>query len=206
MILERVCVGELEVNCYILANQGSSEAVIIDPGDEKDKIVKVMARHSLRPVAIINTHGHIDHIGCDDDFGAAIYCHERDAALLKDSRLNLSGFLSTPFSVKSEINQLKDGQVIGLAGIEFKIIHTPGHSPGGICLLVKDGAKDLLFSGDSLFRSSIGRTDFAGADGDALISSIKEKLFVLPDKTVVYPGHGPATTIGHEKKHNQFLI
>ncbi|MFA5155857.1 MAG: MBL fold metallo-hydrolase [Candidatus Omnitrophota bacterium] len=206
MILERVCVGELEVNCYVVAGDGSPAAVVIDPGSEKDKIAKVLAKHKLKAVAVINTHGHIDHIGCDDDFGVPVYCSEKDAKLLKDSRLNLSGFLSSPFSVKSAITQLKDNQVISLAGIEFKVIHTPGHTPGGICLLVKDEARYVLFSGDSLFRSSVGRSDFEGADGEALINSIKERLLVLPDETVVYPGHGPATTIGYEKEHNPFLV
>jgi hydroxyacylglutathione hydrolase len=206
MILETVRVGELQVNCYILAVGDSAEAIIIDPGDQKDKISKVLVRHRLKPIAIINTHGHIDHIGCDDEFAVPIYAHEKDAALLKDSRLNLSGFLSAPFSVKSEIGQLRNGQKLKLAGIELEVIHTPGHTPGGICLLVKAEGRDILFSGDTLFHGSVGRADFEGADEATLLKSIREKLLILTDETVVYPGHGPTTTIGYEKKHNPFLI
>jgi hydroxyacylglutathione hydrolase len=206
MILETVRVGELQANCYILALSDSAEAIIVDPGEQKDKIAKVLARHKLKPVAVVNTHGHIDHIGCDDDFSVPIYVHEKDAALLKDSRLNLSGFLSAPFSVKSgEIKQLRDGEKLKLAGIELEVIHTPGHTPGGICLLVKAEGKDILFSGDTLFHGSVGRADFEGADEATELESIKKKLLVLADETVVYPGHGPETTIGYEKKHNPFL-
>ena len=205
MILETICVGELQANCYILAASESAEAIIIDPGEQKDKILRVLARHKLKAVAVVNTHGHIDHIGCDDEFAVPVYVHEKDAALLKDSRLNLSGFLSAPFSVKSEIKQLKDGQKLKLAGIELEVIHTPGHTPGGICLLVKAESRDILFSGDTLFHRSVGRTDFEGADEDSLLKSIREKLLILSDETVVYPGHGPTTTIGYEKKHNPFL-
>jgi glyoxylase-like metal-dependent hydrolase (beta-lactamase superfamily II) len=206
MILEAVCVGQLQANCYILARQDSAEAVIIDPGAEKDKISRVLLKHRLRPVAIVNTHGHIDHIGADDEFGLPVYVYEKEAALLKDPGVNLSGFLSLPFSVTSEIRPLRDGQKIKLAGIELEVIHTPGHTAGGICLLLRQQNGDILFSGDSLFRGSIGRTDFSGGDEHTLIKSIREKLLVLADKTVVYPGHGPATTIGYEKRHNPFLI
>ena len=205
MILETVCVGELQVNCYILALSESAEAIIIDPGEQKDKILRVLARHKLKPIAVINTHGHIDHIGCDDGFAVPVYAHEKDVALLKDSRLNLSDFLSAPLSVKSEIKQLRDGQMLKLAGIELEVIHTPGHTPGGICLLVKAEGRDILFSGDSLFHGSVGRTDFEGADEASLLKSLREKLLILADETVVYPGHGPTTTIGYERKHNPFL-
>ena len=206
MILETVCVGELQANCYILAAVAGREAVIIDPGSQKDKILRVLAKHKLKAAAVINTHGHIDHIGCDDELGVPVYAHEKDVALLKDSRLNLSGFLSLPFSVKSEIKQLRDKEKINLAGIQLEVIHTPGHSPGGICLLTKNQDKDILFSGDTLFYGSVGRTDFEGADEATLLESIREKLLVLPDQTIVYPGHGPSTTIGYERKHNPFLI
>lgn len=205
MILETVCVGHLQVNCYIIAAKNQTEALIIDPGSQKEKIIKVLAKHKLFPAAVINTHGHFDHIGCDDDFGVPVYVHKKDAALLRDPELNLSGCFFSPFSVKSQIKELHDSQKISLAGLELEVIHTPGHTPGGICLLVKWEGKNILFSGDTLFRSSVGRTDFDGADTEALIKSVREKLFVLPDETIVYPGHGVATTIGYEKKHNPFL-
>lgn len=205
MILETVCVGALEVNCYILASDKAQEAIIIDPGAQENKIRDVLDKHKLRPAFIINTHGHIDHIGCDDEFGVPVYVHRDDAALLKDAKLNLSGFLVTPYSVKSVIKTLEDCKNISLGEIELQVIHTPGHTPGGICLLMKAPCDNILFSGDTLFCEGIGRTDFNGADEGMLIKSIKEKLLVLADNTIIYPGHGPTSTIGYEKKHNPFL-
>lgn len=206
MILETVCVGALEVNCYILALDKAQKAIIIDPGAEENKIRNVLERHKLKPAFIINTHGHIDHIGCDDKFGVPVYVHRADAQMLKDAKFNLSSFLATPYSVKSAPEALEDGQDISLDGIKLQVIHTPGHTPGGICLLMKAPRDNIIFSGDTLFNEGIGRADFAGADPDTLIKSIKERLLVLADDTVIYPGHGPASTIGHEKKHNPFLI
>ncbi len=206
MILETVCVGALDVNCYILAPANAQEAIIIDPGDQENKIRRVLDKHKLRPAFIINTHGHIDHIGCDDAFGVPVYVHRDDAPLLKDAKLNLSTMLVESYSVKSAIKTLQDNQGISLDGIELQVIHTPGHTPGGICLLMKAPYDNILFSGDTLFCEGIGRTDFQGGDEGRLIRSIKDKLLVLADDTVIYPGHGPISTIGHEKKHNPYLL
>ncbi len=205
MIFETVGVGPLMVNCYILASSPGSLAVIIDPGQEKHKIDRKLAKHNLKPGLVINTHGHIDHIGCDDDFGVPVYAHRLDAVLLRDEDLNLSTFLVSGFSVKSNIVELEDGQTVTLDDIVLEVIHTPGHTPGGISLLLKSPEKNILFSGDSLFRESVGRTDFEGASHDELMKSIREKLLILDDQVVVFPGHGPKTTIGHEKTHNPFL-
>jgi len=205
MIIEVVLVGHLEVNCYVLAAKEGLRAIIIDPGGEDRKIKKVLDRHQLKPGIVVNTHGHIDHIGCDDKFGAPVYIHTDDAALLKDAGLNMSEFLNIPFTVNSKINTLQDKDKIELDGVELEVIHVPGHTPGGIALLLKAPKDKILFSGDSLFCRSIGRTDFPGADGGLLIQGIKEKLFILPDDTVVYPGHGPSSTIGEEKRENPFL-
>lgn len=206
MILETVVVGQLMVNCYILASSAGGRAMIIDPGADKDKIGRRLKKYNLRPEFIINTHGHIDHIGCDDDFGVPVYVHSLDAALLKDKDLNLSTFLVTGYSVKSEIKPLQEGQKICLDDIELEVIHTPGHTPGGMCLLLKKPQGNILFSGDTLFHESIGRTDFQGASGTQILKSIKEKLLVLNDQIVIYPGHGPVSTIGHEKQHNPFIV
>jgi len=206
MILETICVGPMQVNCYVLAQEAYAEAIIIDPGDEDNKIKRVLKKHNLRPAFIINTHGHIDHIGCDDKFDAPIYIHKNDLALLKDPQLNLSAFFAAPFSIESKINALEDKQKVELGNIQLEVIHTPGHTPGGICLLMHKPNNKILFTGDSLFCNSIGRTDFPGADGELLIRSIKEKLFSLADDTLVYPGHGPATTMGEEKMNNPFLM
>lgn len=206
MIFETVVVGQFMVNCYILASSQGRRAIIIDPGEDKHKITKRLQKYNLKPEFIINTHGHIDHIGCDDDFGVPIYVHSLDAALLKDEDLNLSTFLVTGYSVKSQIHPVEEGQKIYLNDIELEVIHTPGHTPGGISLLLKKPKNNILFTGDALFRESVGRTDFQGASGTQLLKSIKEKLLILDDDIVIYPGHGPASTIGHEKKHNPFIV
>lgn len=205
MILESVEVGQLQVNCYILAEETNSAAVVIDPGDEENKIRRVLRRLGLTAGLIINTHGHIDHIGCDDKFGVPVYIHQNDLKLLRDANLNLSAFLSSPLTIKSEVKTVEDEDVITHGKIQLEVIHTPGHTLGGISLLLADSDSPILFSGDSLFYRSIGRTDFPGADGELLLKSIKERLFNLPAETIVYPGHGPSSTIGDEKKYNSFL-
>lgn len=206
MIFQAICVSSLQVNCYILAEDEAQEAIIIDPGDEPDKIKAFLKKHRLKAHWIINTHGHFDHIGADDEFGVPVYIHRLDAALLKDPRLNLSGMFASGCTVKAQINTLEDGQELALGKIRLEVIHTPGHTPGGICLLLKGPRPEMLFSGDSLFYHGIGRTDFPGADEGVLIAAIKDKLLKLADDTLVYPGHGPSSTIGAEKKQNPFLI
>lgn len=205
MILEAVCVGTMEVNCYILASGPDSQVIIIDPGDEKEKIERVLKKYNLKPGFIINTHGHIDHIGCDDKFGVPVYIHRQDLALLKNPKLNLSAFFACPFSLKSNVKTLEDKETIGLGPIQLEVIHVPGHTPGGISLLMKKPKDNILFTGDSLFYHGIGRTDFPGSSEELLMESIKTKLLKLRDDTIVYPGHGPYSTIGEEKKNNPFL-
>lgn len=205
MILETVSVGHMQVNCYIIASGPDSQAIIIDPGDDKKKIERVLKGHNLTPAFIINTHGHIDHIGCDEGFGVPIYVHRQDAALLKSPELNLSIFLGGAFSVTSKVKELEDKDSVKLGDLELEVIHVPGHSPGGIALLMKKPENNIVFTGDSLFYHSIGRADFPGASSAVLIKSIKEKLFKLNDNTIVYPGHGPSSTIGEERNNNPFL-
>lgn len=205
MILETVVVGPMEVNCYIVAEAPRSKAVIIDPGDDEPAIRSALARHGLVPEIIINTHGHIDHIGCDDKFKIPVYVHRQDLALLKDPRLNLSAYLSEEMSVKSDIHVLEDAQEIAAAGLLMQVIHLPGHTPGGIALLMKKPQGKVIFTGDSLFYHSIGRSDGPGGDPFLLIRSIKEKLLGLAPDTIVYPGHGPSSTIGQEKQENEYL-
>lgn len=205
MILETLCVGELEVNCYVLACSNNAEAMIIDPGAEPDKIRRALDRHKLKPGLIINTHAHFDHIGCDNEFSVPVYIHNKDLPLLKDPNLNLSGMFTSPYSVKSEIRQVDDNEDISLGRLRLKVIHTPGHTPGGICLLMQSPGNKILFSGDTLFYHGIGRTDFPNASEELLLKSIRKKLFVLPADTAVYPGHGPSSTIGEEKANNPFL-
>lgn len=207
MIIEIIRVGALEVNCYVLAVKDGAQAIIIDPGDDENKIRKALDRHKLQAGMIINTHGHYDHIGCDDKFNVEICAHRDELALLKDPALNFSQFLSgSPFSLKNKLRALADKEIISFAGIELEVIHTPGHSPGGIALLLKKPKEKILFSGDSLFCGAVGRTDFLGGNHEQLIKGIKERLLILPEDTIVYPGHGPSSTIGEEKRNNPFLI
>jgi len=206
MILETVPVGPFQANCYILAAKDNSAAIVIDPGWDEAKIRRILSQHNLKAAFIINTHGHIDHIGSDDSFGVPIYIHRDDAVLLEDPQLNLSNFLLSSFRVSSKVKILEDKQRIESGQIELEVIHTPGHTPGGICLLMRRPENKILFTGDSLFYQSIGRTDFPGADESLLIKSIKEKLLKLNDDTIIYPGHGPSSTIGQEKRDNPFLV
>lgn len=204
MILETIVVGSMEVNCYILASGKNRKALIIDPGDDENKIRKVLERYDLHPAVVINTHGHYDHIGCDNAFGVPVCIHSLDAVMLVDAKRNYSAFLDSPFRVKSEIKELEDKQKITLEDIELEVRHIPGHTHGGIALVLKRPQDKIVFSGDSLFWGSIGRTDLGGNE-ELLVRSIKEKLLSLSDDTVVYPGHGPATSIGEERANNPFL-
>lgn len=205
MIFESITVGAMEVNCYILAEAINQDAIIIDPGAQLHKIEAVLKKFNLRPALVINTHGHYDHIGCDDKFGVPVMIHKDDASFLGDPALNLSGAFSVPYKAAVEIITLDDGQVIEHGGISFQVLHIPGHTPGGVALLLKSPQNNMVFTGDTLFRRGIGRSDLLGGDEALLMRKIKEKLLGLPDSTHVYPGHGPSTTIGEEKRTNPFL-
>lgn len=200
MIFEKVCLSPYEVNCYVLAQDENKEAIIIDPGGEPDKIKKILAKHKLKPGFIINTHGHLDHIGADDAFGVCVYIHKKDLEFLTSPELNLSRMFATPLRIFAQRRTLEGGEEIRLGNITLQVLHTPGHTPGGICLLLKEPRDNILFSGDTLFCQGMGRTDLPLASLEQLESSIKDKLFVLDNQMRVYPGHGPPTTIGQEKK------
>jgi hydroxyacylglutathione hydrolase len=198
MILERIVVGSMEVNCYVLACAQGRKAVIIDPGDDEQKIRAVLKKHKLAPGLVINTHGHFDHIGSDAAFGAPVYIHGLDAPMLTDSKLNFSVFVAGSVKVNAEVKCVKDKDLISLDGVELEVLHTPGHTAGGISLSLKKPQGKAVFTGDTLFYQGVGRTDLGG-DAAALFQGIKDKLFTLPDDTDVYPGHGPFSTIGREK-------
>ena len=188
--------GPLETNCYIVYDDVEKEAFLID------KALDVLGV-TLRFVFL--THGHADHIGALQEVrnhkDVPVYIGKGDVDLIANSRNNLSMFLGKEIVITSPEHIVTDGEVINFAGVPFKVIETPGHTPGGLCLY---GA-GLLFAGDTLFRCSVGRTDFYGGDSHVLVSSIEEKLMKLPDDTVVLPGHGPATDIGYERRNNPFL-
>ena len=205
MIVASLPTGPLEVNCYIVGCPTSGKAAVIDPGGDVDRILQLLERHHLTPVMIINTHGHFDHVGGNRQLMEAAGCdlliHRDDAPLLPHANEHATLFgLQTALS-PAPTRLLDDGDIIELGDLSIRVIHTPGHSRGGICLQVED----CLFVGDTLFCGSIGRTDLPGGDHHLLIRGIREKLFPFADDTRVYPGHGPATTIGREKQNNPFL-
>ncbi len=204
MILETVNVGPLQVNCYILACQPGAEAMIIDPGDQARKIKTVLDKHKLRAAMVVNTHGHYDHIGCDDEFGVTVYVHKKDLPMLTDASRNLSANFSLAYKVKSEIKTLEDREIIKLDCLELEVLYLPGHTPGGIGLLMKKPQNNIVFTGDTLFNRGVGRWDLPGGSQQLLEKAIQEKLFILPADTLVYPGHGPATTIEAEKNNQLF--
>jgi len=204
MILETVTVGPMQVNCYILACAQAGAAIIIDPGDQVAKINLVLKKYNLRPGMVINTHGHYDHIGCDDEFGVSVYAHKLDLPMLVNADKNLSSSFSSAYQVKSEIKILEDKEIIKLDCLELEVVHLPGHTPGGIGLLMKKPQTGIIFTGDTLFNRGIGRYDLEGGSRSQLEKAIKERLFVLPAETIVYPGHGQSTTIGREKDNNLF--
>jgi hydroxyacylglutathione hydrolase len=199
-------VGSLGTNCYIVFDEETREAAVIDPGGSVGELLGVVGAEKLTVKYIINTHGHADHVMANlrvkDATGAPILIHAADAGMLTSGQLNLSAWIGGSVSCGPADTLLNDGDVIEISpNLALTVIHTPGHTPGGICLKT-DG---VLFSGDTLFAESIGRTDFPGGSYSQLITNIKEKLLVLDDGVKVYPGHGPATSIGREKKMNPFI-
>ena len=194
--LNRFIVGPLGVNCYVVADPDTKEACLIDPGADGDKLKRFLAKSGFELKFIINTHGHGDHIGSNRDFQVPIYIHRLDKDCLTDPQKNLSADIFF-FSVKSPAASrlLEDGDRIKLGGLEFTVMHTPGHTRGSICLKLGD----IIFTGDTLFAGGVGRTDLDGGDEEKLFRSIREKLFVFGDDVVIYPGHGGESTIGEER-------
>ncbi|MBA7678674.1 Hydroxyacylglutathione hydrolase GloC [subsurface metagenome] len=204
MILKKVVVGPLGSNCYIVGSESNKEGMIIDPGDEAEVIFKKVKDLGLAIKFIVLTHGHIDHIGALKEVkkatGAEVAIHTDEAkSLQKQSSSTLLG-LAYPTPLPPD-RLLQDGDSLDIGDVHFWVLHTPGHSPGGICL----SGEGIVFSGDTLFNCGIGRTDLPGGNSSQLMNSIHTKLMVLPDNTVVYPGHGPDTTIGAERRGNPFL-
>nr|WP_207732347.1 MBL fold metallo-hydrolase [Heliobacterium chlorum] len=198
--------GMLGANCYLVICEETKEAAIIDPGDEGERILNRVNEEKAKVVAIINTHGHGDHIGANrflkEATGAPLMCHEKDAPKLAEAGKNLSLYIGVPISSPPPDRLLQEGDIIEIGStIRLEVLHTPGHTVGGICLK-GDG---VVFTGDTLFAGSIGRTDFPGGSFEEIIRSINTKLLNLPEPTVVYSGHGPTSTIGEEKRSNPFL-
>jgi hydroxyacylglutathione hydrolase len=197
-------VGRLGTNCY-LAYDANRNAVVVDPGDDAERILDEIHKHSLQVTDILLTHGHFDHILAADEVrretGAKIVACEKELPLLSKGKNNLSIFYGSAVTVECD-KTVSEGDKIQCGSMEFQVLETPGHTPGGVCYYSPEG---ILFSGDSLFRESIGRTDFPGGSFEALITSVREKLLCLSDDTRVLPGHEEESTIGHEKQANPFI-
>lgn len=199
--------GMVGTNCYLVVNEEEKQCILIDPAVYSGEIAEQIRREGLDLRAILLTHGHFDHIMGIDGFRKEfpeipVYAHREEEALLKDASMNASLEFGRQYTF-SGAAYAEDGDVLDLAGMQFRVIHTPGHTIGGCCYYLPE--EKVLFSGDTLFRESIGRTDFPTGNSSQLMRSVREKLFTLPEDTVVYPGHMEATTIGDEQKYNPYF-
>ncbi len=198
-----------EENTYVVWRPGSLEALVIDPGLEPNLILEFLRDEGLSVVAILNTHGHADHIGGNEALkeafpDAPLVIGEDEKHLLIDANANLSAPFGFPIVSPPADRTVRECDVLEYAGIRLEVLDVPGHSPGHV-VFVHRSEPPLVFGGDVLFRGSIGRSDFPGSDGELLFKGIRTKMFALPGGTVVYPGHGPTTTVGHEKRTNPFV-
>jgi glyoxylase-like metal-dependent hydrolase (beta-lactamase superfamily II) len=207
VIRETLAVGLLGCNCTVLGDEQSREAIVVDPGYEIPKIVAVLAKHQLTVKKIVVTHAHIDHIASAQTLkeltGAPILYSKDDIPQLAIMGVQASWFNLAVPTVLPPDHSPDEGEWVSVRGVDAMVMHTPGHTEGSVCLYLPDAA--LLLAGDTLFAGGVGRTDFPGGNEDKLIASIRERLFALPDATVVVPGHGPETTIGVERVENPFL-
>ncbi len=197
--------GPLETNCYLIGDPTTSGCIIVDPAADAGYILDTISREGWTPEKIILTHGHYDHIGALAEIvertGLPALIHPDDREMLTDPGKSLAALMDVQHCFTGEIIPLQDGDVISLGGKELRVLHTPGHTRGSVCLL----ARDFLLSGDTLFCRSVGRSDLPGGNSCQLVNSINSKLMVLDENLAVFPGHGPATSIGEEKRENPFL-
>ena len=206
LVIEHLLVGPLQSNCFIVGDEESGEAVIIDPGGDGDMILNTVSRKPWKVAAILNTHAHFDHIAGNAAVkigtGAPLMAPRGDSSFMAQAHISARMYGLEVDSSPEPDRLLDDGDSIDLGDEKIKVISTPGHTPGGATFVTSIG----IFPGDSIFAGSIGRTDLPGGDYDTLISSIKARILSLDDDTPVYPGHGPATTVGRERAHNPFLV
>ena len=204
--LQKCIVGSVSTNCYLLKNKETGEMLIIDPGDNAGKIEQKILEMQGKPIAILLTHGHFDHILAAEEirkkYNVPIYADQKEEKTLQDARINLTAYQGNGYTLKADV-YLTDLQVEELAGFSVQMIETPGHTVGSCCYYLKD--EDVLFSGDTVFCGSVGRTDFPGSSSATIVNSLHRLLDALPDETEVYPGHDVSTTIGYEKRYNPFV-
>jgi glyoxylase-like metal-dependent hydrolase (beta-lactamase superfamily II) len=208
LLIEPFALGPFETNCHVVRVAGDPGCLIVDAGFDPGEMIGHVEQHGLSPELLILTHAHADHIaGIRQVRGRfpelPILIHDEEREWLVDPELNLSAGMGFPVTAPAATGTLADGDEVTIGGHVFTVLHTPGHSPGGITLYCADAHAAIV--GDSLFNGSIGRTDFPGSDFETLAGSIRTKLYALPDETIVYPGHGPRTTIGREKRSNPFV-
>lgn len=206
LAIRMMILGPVQTNCFFLINEDTKEVLIIDPADRAQKIIEWINSEGLKPVAILLTHGHFDHImgmaGVKNEYHIPVYASKDEVEVLANPQLNVSTMMGAYISLTAD-ELFADGDVLELAGMKLKVISTPGHTIGSVCFYMEE--EKVLISGDTLFEASVGRSDFPTGSSRQLIESIKTRLFVLPDDTDVFPGHGGTTSIAYEKAHNPFI-
>ena len=204
MKIIRIIVTDYQTNCYLISSL-KNNTVIIDPGGDPELIIESIEKNNLVPKFIINTHGHVDHITANNLFSEKykipVYIHEAEKDFLNDNHFNMTDFAGVNYEPAKDIKFVKTGDVLNLDELEFKVFHTPGHTAGGITIRLEN----QLFTGDTIFRDSVGRTDLPTGSFKVLENSIKDVIFKFPDNYIIYPGHGPESTVIYEKENNPFI-
>jgi len=209
LIVKTIPVGPLETNCYLAIDANTKDALLIDPGADANELLAILDDEKVDLRGVILTHGHGDHIGAVAKIIAEknvpLWIHSDDAAMLTDSEKNLSAMLGLSVTSEHPYSLFADGDILQSGSIQVKVLHTPGHTRGGVSFFIQNENNPILFSGDTLFKGDVGRCDLPGGSWETLRKSILDKLYVLPDNTVVYPGHGLSSTIGNEKITNNYV-